>query len=307
MVGAISQAEADTARQGALSGIATGLRDLDSDFDALRPGKLTLLAGRPNMGTTWLAINIAFNVARSGIPVALFSMDLTAEDVAARVASIHTAVDMFRLCDGHPEPAQVEAIRAAAKATSDVPLFIDDTRDISVQELAARARSRMQAGELGMIVVDELQMMRRTGHMTAAGLPDYTYITRPLKALAVELDIPVVLTSRVWASACDRDGSIPNLLDLIPYGNIEYDADVLGFVYREEYYHVRMEPDRVPGEDDGEFAARYAEWEERLALVLNSTSLRVARHYRGRIGAVTLGFDDDTGAYSDFVYGSEEE
>jgi len=285
---------------GAFPGISTGLSDLDHKIGGLQRKKLLILAGRPSMGATRLAVSIAVHSAASiGFRVAFISNQHSREAISQRVLAAQTGIDLFSIVDGDLTNSEIEQLASAALSLLEIPLLIDEAVDQPIEALVARIRDLHQRRRLDLVVIDALQMIRRSGHVTRDGLPDHSYITDCLSALAGDLNIPIMLTSNVSRTAELNDGSIPRLTDLAEYGDIEYDADVVAFVHRDEYVVEREEPDSNEFDDDQEFRLRHSEWQKHMEEVAGVAKIIVARQVHGPVGTVYVEFDSGSGKFGD--------
>ncbi|MCL4158257.1 UNVERIFIED_CONTAM: hypothetical protein GTU68_056424, partial [Idotea baltica] len=244
---AVEMANAAYQRDGQLAGISTGLRDLDTKLGGLHKSDLLILAGRPSMGKTALATNIAFNVGTiDGGVVGFYSLEMSAEQLATRILAEQCEISSELIRKGDLEEAQFQKFVEVARVLETKPLFIDDTPALSIGQLAARSRRLKRQHGLDLLVVDYLQLV--SGDSSENRVQEISAITRGLKAIAKELDIPVIALSQLSRRVEDRDDKRPQLSDLRESGSIEQDADVVMFVYREEYYLSRTEPLHNVGE-----------------------------------------------------------
>ncbi len=239
-------------RDGKLSGIATGLRDLDTKMGGLQPSDLIVLAGRPGMGKTALATNIAFNVAKAhraevqadgtmksvnGGIVGFFSCEMSAEQLATRIIAERTGIPSSSIRRGGITEADFEKIRDYSIELQSLPFYVDETGGLSISQLTARARRLKRQKGLDLIVIDYIQLLQGSGKRGNDNrVQEVTEITTNLKALAKELNVPVIALSQLSRQVENRDDKRPQLSDLRESGSIEQDADVVMFVYREEYY-----------------------------------------------------------------------
>ena len=222
-----------------VTGLPTGLTDLDQLTTGLQPADLIIVAGRPSMGKTTLAMNMAEHVAiKSSQPVLVFSMEMPADALAMRMMSSLGRLDQHRLRTGKLNDNDWPRITSAVHMLSEAPLFIDDTPALSPTELRARARRLVkEQGSLGLIVVDYLQLMRVTGSKVDNRTAEISEISRSLKALAKELRVPVIALSQLNRSLEQRQDKRPMMSDLRESGAIEQDADLICFIYRDEVYN----------------------------------------------------------------------
>jgi len=286
-------------RDGKLSGIATGLDDLDRMMGGLQPSDLIVLAGRPGMGKTSLATNIAYNVAKAwqgevkadghqttvnGGIVGFFSLEMSAEQLATRIISEQTEIPSYRIRRGEIDPAAFDRIADKAREMETLPLYIDETGGLSIAQLAARARRLKRQRGLDLIVVDYIQLLSGSGKRAAEGrVEEVTEITTNLKALAKELNVPIIALSQLSRQVENRDDKRPQLSDLRESGSIEQDADSVLFVYRESYYLERAEPRE--GSDD------HIAWMRQMDEVRNQAEVIIGKQRHGPIGKVKLFFD----------------
>ncbi|QBX37238.1 replicative DNA helicase [Brevundimonas sp. S30B] len=299
---AVAMAEAAFKRDGKLSGISTGLVDLDRKLGGLHPSDLLILAGRPSMGKTALATNIAFHVARSyvwepddGAPsgrrtvdggrVFFGSLEMSAEQLAARILSERSGVPGDRIRKGEADAHEIRLYADAATELSSIPLFIDPTGGINIQKFCARARRHHRQHGIDLIVVDYLQLMT-TDLAGGNRTQEVGIITGALKALAKELNVPVLALSQLSRQVEQREDKRPMLSDLRESGSIEQDADCVMFVYRDAYYQARKEP--------RENTPEHLAWSDEMAHVDGLAEVIVGKQRHGPIGTVRLSFDEDT-------------
>lgn len=313
LLNAIELAEAAHKREGKLSGVTTGLRDMDKKLGGLHRSDLIILAGRPSMGKTALATNMAFNAAKAyrteisptgekkvtdGAVVAFFSLEMSADQLAGRILAERCEINSHAIRQGELNPAEFEKLVVVAQELHELPLYIDDTPALSVSAVRTRCRRLARTHGLGMIVIDYLQLLQgTTGKRSENRVQEISDITRSLKALAKELQVPVLALSQLSRAVEQREDKRPQLADLRESGSIEQDADVVMFVYREQYYLERAEPGRRPEEAEDKFNQRYEDWHKRLAEVTNTAEAIIAKQRHGPVGAVRLFFD---GQYTRF-------
>ena len=307
---AVVLAEAAYKRNGRTVGVSTGFLDLDKLLGGLHPSDLVILAGRPAMGKTALATNIGFHAAKQhrpgkatdgrktsedGAVVAFFSLEMSAEQLATRVLAEESGVSSDRIRRGEVSDGDFGKFVQASARLGTVPLFIDDTPAITIAALRTRARRLMRQHGLGLIIVDYLQLMRGSDLRGAENrVQEISEITRGLKAVAKELAVPVLALSQLSRAVEQREDKRPMLSDLRESGSIEQDADIVMFVFREEYYLGRAEPMRRPDEADQKFNDRYQRWHERLGEVHATAEVIIAKQRHGPIGTVRLRFEADT-------------
>ncbi|MGF1659356.1 MAG: replicative DNA helicase [Rubrimonas sp.] len=305
---AVDVANAAYQREGGLAGISTGLMDMDRKLGGLHPSDLLIIAGRPSMGKTSLATNIAFNIARKwrrgalpdgtegtvdGGVVGFFSLEMSSEQLATRVLSEQALVPSERIRRGEMDEDEFRRFVHAAAELERIPLYIDDTPALPISTLAARARRLKRQHGLDALFVDYLQLVRPTTGRSEGRVQEVSEITQGLKAIAKELSIPVIALSQLSRQVENRDDKRPQLSDLRESGSIEQDADVVMFVYREEYYHERVKPP----EDD----PRFPEWLEKAERVHNRAEAIIGKQRHGPIGTVEMMFDGRFTRFSDLA------
>ncbi|MEK9744599.1 MAG: replicative DNA helicase [Candidatus Puniceispirillum sp.] len=292
--------QADQARKsdGHLSGTSTGLTDLNNLLGGLHRSDLIIIAGRPAMGKTALATNIAFHAAtttRSGeesVPVAFFSLEMAAEQLGTRILAERAQVDSEQIRRGKLNSIEFDQLVSASNVISSAPFFIDDTPSLSVSQLASRARRMKRTSGLGLIVVDYLQLLTpQLGVRSENRVQEISNISRTLKAIAKDLNVPVIALSQLSRAVEMREDKRPNLADLRESGSIEQDADVVMFVYREEYYLNKREPERKIEESEDTFNLRHNEWYLRMQNSENKAEIIVAKQRHGPTGAVQVHFE----------------
>ena len=238
LVGSLKTIELLYEQKQSVTGVATGFADLDRMTSGLQPSDLIIVAGRPSMGKTAFCLNIAENAAlRSDVGVAIFSLEMSKEQLAMRMLCSEARVDLARVRTGHLSDREFPRLAMAAGRLADAPIYIDDTPALTILELRAKARrlKRDAAAKLGLVIVDYIQLMRSSEGKDSRE-QEISEISRSLKALAKELNLPVVALSQLNRQVENRSPPIPRLADLRESGAIEQDADVIVFLYREEYY-----------------------------------------------------------------------
>jgi len=298
---AIEIAEKAYRTVGHVTGVTTGLRDLDAKLGGLHGSDLLILAGRPSMGKTALATNIAFNAARiyaetggqQGGIVGFFSLEMSADQLATRILADQADISGDAIRKGNLQEDDFRRFVEASQRLSQVPLYIDDTPALSISAVRTRARRLKRQFGLSLLVVDYLQLLTGTGSRQSENrVLEISEITRGLKAIAKELEIPVIALSQLSRAVESREDKRPMLSDLRESGSIEQDADVVMFVYREEYYLSRSEP---PMDDH----TKYAAWQERMDKAMNIGEVIIGKQRHGPIGPVQLHFDASTTRFSD--------
>lgn len=303
-------------KEGRISGVPTGLNQLDYKIGGLNDSDLIILAGRPAMGKTALATNIAYNVAeffardketppeKKG--VAFFSLEMSAEELGARILSTVTQTSSHKMRVGDIEPAEFERITAAARELSNIPLYIDDTPGVSINAIRTRARRLKRSKGLGLVVIDYIQLIGGTGDKKSEGnrVQEVSEISRGLKILAKELKIPVIALSQLNRGVESREDKKPQMSDLRESGSIEQDADIVMFVFRENYYIHNSEPKRKEDETEDKFMKRHTEWEIKDRQTANLAEVIVGKQRHGPTGPVKLYWN---GEYTQFGNLAEEE
>jgi len=296
-------------RDGRLSGIATGLRDLDSKMGGLQRSDLVIVAGRPGMGKTALATNIAYNIAKAhraevqadgtmksvnGGIVGFFSCEMSAEQLATRILSEQTGIASSQIRRGGINQDEFDKIRDYTIQLEQLPLYVDETGGLSISQLTARARRLKRQKGLDLLVVDYIQLLQGSGKRGNDNrVQEVTEITTSLKALAKELNIPVIALSQLSRQVENRDDKRPQLADLRESGSIEQDADVVLFVYREEYYLQNKEPKLGTPEHE--------KWQTEMDLALGKAEVIIGKQRHGPTGTVKLQFEGQFTRFSDFM------
>ncbi len=304
----VKMAEAAAQNDGHLSGVSTGLTSLNNLLGGMQRSDLIILAGRPAMGKTALATNIAFHAAtttRTGeeaVPVAFFSLEMSAEQLGMRILAERSEIDSESIRRGKLSSPEFMGLVAASEQIARAPFYIDDTPALSVSQLASRARRLKRTSGLGLIVIDYLQLLQaQLGSKPENRVQEISNISRALKALAKELDVPVLALSQLSRAVEQREDKHPNLADLRESGSIEQDADVVMFVYREEYYLNKNEPARKETETEEKYNQRYELWQERLAQANGTAEVIIAKQRHGPVGVANVGFEGRLTKFSDLV------
>ncbi|MGB7257499.1 MAG: replicative DNA helicase [Pseudolabrys sp.] len=287
-------------RDGKLSGIATGLDDLDRMMGGLQPSDLIILAGRPGMGKSALATNIGYNIAKAwqgevrpdghtvttnGGVVGFFSLEMSAEQLATRIIAEQTNIPSHQIRRGGISESDFEKLKDHAIELQNLKFYVDETGGLSVAQLAARARRLKRQRGLDLLIIDYLQLLQGSTRRSQENrVQEITEITTKLKALAKELNVPILALSQLSRQVESRDDKHPQLSDLRESGSIEQDADVVLFVYREEYYHVM----RKPLESDRE---KFAQWQAEGDKVSGKAEVIIGKQRHGPTGTVELQFE----------------
>jgi replicative DNA helicase len=296
-------------RDGKLSGLATGLDDLDRMMGGLQPSDLIIIAGRPGMGKSALATNMAYNIAHAwqGEPmpdgriktinggiVGLFSLEMSAEQLATRIIAEQTDIPSYRIRRGEIETKDFDEIVRVSREMEALPLYIDETGGLSIAQLAARARRLKRQRGLDLLVIDYLQLLAGSTSRASQGrVQEITEITTNLKALAKELNVPILALSQLSRQVESRDDKRPQLSDLRESGSIEQDADVVMFVFREEYYLKNKEP--RPGSEE------HFKWQTDMELVHGKAEIIIGKQRHGPTGTVQLQFKADVTRFANLA------
>ncbi|MCE2510268.1 MAG: replicative DNA helicase [Alphaproteobacteria bacterium] len=291
---AIAAAEIAYKREGKMIGISTGFVDLDKLLGGMHNSDLLVLAGRPSMGKTALATNIAFHAAKArardtrkkpldGAVVGFFSLEMSAEQLATRILAEEAKVPSEKIRRGELSHTDFEKVAMAAQDLATVPFFIDDTPALTIGALRTRARRLKRQHGLSLIVVDYLQLLSPSRTRQDNRVLEISEITRGLKTLAKELNVPVLALSQLSRAVEQREDKRPQLADLRESGSIEQDADVVVFIYREEYYLARQQPPE--GTD------KHIEWQEKMDDVHNKAEILISKQRHGPTGKLRLFFD----------------
>ncbi|WP_183852633.1 replicative DNA helicase [Prosthecomicrobium pneumaticum] len=306
---AIDMASAAYQRDGHLSGIATGLDDLDRQMGGLQPSDLIVLAGRPAMGKTSLVTNIAFNIAKAyrgevqpdgsmktvnGGIVGFFSLEMSAEQLATRIIAEQSGVSSSHIRRGSIDERQFAQVVTASREMARIPLYIDQTGGLSIAQLAARARRLKRQRGLDVLIIDYLQLLQGSGKRSSdSRVQEITEITTGLKALAKELAVPVIALSQLSRQVESRDDKRPQLSDLRESGSIEQDADVVMFVYREEYY--------LKGKMPKEGSEEFFKWQAEMERVAGVAEVIIGKQRHGPTGTVPLQFEAEITRFSNLA------
>ncbi|MGP9819131.1 replicative DNA helicase [Salinarimonas sp. NSM] len=300
LTAAIDMAAKAYQREGKLSGISTGLVDLDRMMGGLQPSDLVILAGRPAMGKTSLVTNIGFNIAKvyrnekrqdgtletvNGGIVGFFSLEMSAEQLATRIIAEQSGVPSYKIRRGDISEDEFYRITDAAREMQQMPFYIDQTGGISIAQLTARARRLKRQRGLDILIVDYLQLLSGSGKKGENRVQELTEITTGLKALAKELAVPIVALSQLSRQVESRDDKRPQLSDLRESGSIEQDADVVMFVYRDEYYLKNKEP--KPGTEE------HFKWQAEMDAAHGKAEVIIGKQRHGPTGTVQLSFQAD--------------
>ena len=296
-------------RDGKLSGLASGLRDLDRMMGGLQKSDLLILAGRPGMGKSSLATNIGYNIAKvwrgevrpdghitsvDGGIVGLFSLEMSDEQVATRIIAERAGISSSRIRRGEIESHDFDRIAEAAREMQTVPFYIDETGGLAIAQLAARARRLKRQKGLDLLIIDYIQLLSGSSKRAAEGrVQEVSEITTGLKALAKELNVPIIALSQLSRAVESRDDKRPQLSDLRESGSIEQDADVVLFVYREEYYLRNREP--RPGTEE------HFKWQTEMELAHGKAEVIIGKQRHGPTGTVQLQFEAEYTRFADLA------
>src|SRR3954449_9451434 len=304
---ALQMAERALNSGGHLSGITTGLESLNSKIGGLHKSDLIIVAGRPGLGKSALGTNIAFAAAQrflrdaedgiepaksAGAPVALFSLEMSADQLATRILAEESGISSENLRMGKISQQDFRQLARAAAELQSLPLYIDDTPGLTIAALRTRARRLKRQKGIGMVIIDYLQLLQGSGRGSNDNrVQEISEISRGLKQLAKELDVPVIGVSQLSRAVEQREDKRPQLADLRESGSIEQDADIVMFVYREEYYLAA----RQPADDD----PKLAEWQEQMSRAYGTAELIIAKNRHGGTGKERLRFEGRFTKFSD--------
>jgi replicative DNA helicase len=319
---AITTAEKAFRQAGHVSGLSTGLRDLDKKTGGLHPSDLLILAGRPGMGKTALATKIAFGAAESMLAnaradnpdampkesVVIFSLEMSAEQLANRILSEESRVSTDNIRKGDIGERDFAKFVSVSKKLQHLPLFIDDTPAITLSALRTRCRRLKRTKGLGLVVIDYLQLMRPSvGQRAESRVLEISMITQGLKALAKELSVPVLALSQLSRAVESREDKRPQLSDLRESGSIEQDADAVMFVYRDEYYLQQRAPKQMAFDNEEKFHTALEKWQRDMEQVHNKAELLLEKQRHGPTGKIDLFFEGEFTRFADldFVHGGD--
>ena len=282
-------------RDSHISGVSTGFTDLDKMLSGLQQSDLFILAGRPSMGKTAIAINIAVNACKFLNPnlddkknlkaVGFFSLEMSSDQLASRILSMECSINATKFRTGQLSENEWEVVATRSAEIAKMPFFIDDTPALSISAIRTRARRMLRKNNLGLLVIDYLQLIRGTSSRSAENrVQEVSEITQGLKAIAKELNIPVIALSQLSRAVEQREDKRPQLSDLRESGSIEQDADVVAFIYRDSYYKERMRPPE--NEVD-----KFQKWKNEMQQVAHKAEFIIAKQRNGPVGSVELFFD----------------
>ena len=306
---------------GKLSGVTTGLSSVNAKIGGMHPSDLMILAGRPGMGKTSLATNIAFSAAQRwqrdkesgilddknmGAKAAFFSLEMSADQLATRILAEQSGISSEELRMGTMPRHKFQDLADAAANLQELPLFIDDTPALTIAALRTRARRLKRKHDIGVVIVDYLQLLQGSGRASDGRVQEISEISRGLKTLAKELNVPVLALSQLSRAVESRDDKRPQLSDLRESGSIEQDADMVLFVMREDYYFQSKEPARPadPGADPAGYSA-WETWRAQMDKIEGISELIVAKQRHGSTGKIRLHFDARTTKFSDLAEGQQ--
>ena len=311
---AILGAERAFQRSGHVSGLSTGLRDLDKKTGGMHPSDLMILAGRPGMGKTALATKMAFGAARAllaearqadpnAVPkasVAVFSLEMSAEQLATRLLAEEARVSGDRIRRGEISSRDFDRFVQVSRELASLPLHIDDTPAITLSAMRTRCRRLKRTKGLSLIVVDYLQLMRPSaGTKPESRVLEISQITQGLKAIAKELAVPVLALSQLSRAVESREDKRPQLSDLRESGTIEQDADMVLFVYRDEYYLQQRVPKQIAFENEDKFQSALEKWQRDMEQVHNKAEVLIEKQRHGPTGKLDLFFEGEFTRFAD--------
>ena len=304
-------------RDGKISGVPTGFKDLDLKLGGLHKSDLIIIAGRPSMGKTALGTNIAFNCASKfkeefdtnkngklidGGKVAFFSLEMSAEQLATRILAEQTKISGDKMRKAELNKDDFNKIAKSSSNLEKLNLIIDDNPILTIPILRARARRLKRLHNIDLIVIDYLQLMNGSSKNRNDGrVQEISEITRGLKSVAKELNIPIIALSQLSRQVEQREDKRPQLSDLRESGTIEQDADVVMFIFRESYYLERMEPIKKPDEEEIKFSERTSRWQQLTEETYNKAEIIIAKQRHGPIGTIKMHFDANFTKFSDLT------
>jgi replicative DNA helicase len=301
---------------GHISGKTTGLTSINEKVGGLHDSDLIILAGRPGMGKTSLATNIAFNAADRlrrdladgiaadksvGAATAFFSLEMSADQLATRILAEQSGISSEALRMGKISRDDFQQLSYASQRLAELPLYIDDTPALSIAALRTRARRLKRRHNIGLVVVDYLQLLQGSGKANDNRVNEISEISRGLKTLAKELSVPVIALSQLSRAVEQREDKRPMLSDLRESGSIEQDADMVWFVFREDYYVAAKEPKVPQGSDDPKTHEAHAAWQHEMEQVFGLAELIVAKQRHGSTGKVRMRFEARITRFSDLA------
>ena len=302
-------------REGKIAGVSTGLKDLDKKLGGLHKSDLIIIAGRPSMGKTALGTNIAFNVSKNfteksdqlgnkkvidGGKVAFFSLEMSSEQLATRILAEQTKISGDKMRKAELSKDDFKKIASATSELENLELFIDDNPILNTATLRARARRLQRLYGIDLIIIDYLQLMSSTNKSKNDGrVQEISEITRGLKSIAKELNIPIIALSQLSRQVEQREDKRPQLSDLRESGTIEQDSDVVMFIFRESYYLERMEPIKKPDETEEKYQERTSRWIELCEKAHGTAEIIIAKQRHGPIGTIKTHFESNYTKFSD--------
>ena len=301
---------------GHISGKTTGLTSVNEKIGGLHDSDLIILAGRPGMGKTSLVTNIAFNCADRlqrdladgidpaksvGAAVAFFSLEMSADQLATRILAEQSGISSEALRVGKISRDDFQQLSFASQRLAELPLYIDDTPALTIAALRARARRLKRRHNIGLVIVDYLQLLQGTGRANDNRVNEISEISRGLKTLAKELSVPVIALSQLSRAVEQREDKRPMLSDLRESGSIEQDADMVWFVFREDYYVMSREPKQPVDGDDAKTHEQHASWQAEMERVYGLAELIVAKQRHGATGKVRMRFEARITRFSDLA------
>ena len=303
-------------RDGKIAGLPSGLKDLDKKLGGLHNSDLIIIAGRPSMGKTALGTNIAFNAAKKfkekedeygnkktidGGKVAFFSLEMSAEQLATRILAQESKISGDKMRKAELSKDDFKKIAKISSDLENLNLVIDDNPILTIPTLRARARRLKRLYSIDLIIIDYLQLMSGSSNRNDGRVQEISEITRGLKAIAKELNIPIIALSQLSRQVEQREDKRPQLADLRESGTIEQDSDVVMFIFRESYYLERLEPTKKPEEAEEKYNERHQRWRELCEDSYNKAEIIIAKQRHGPIGTIKAHFDSNFTRFSDLT------
>ena len=282
------------------SALSSGLADLDGIIGGCYPGDLLIVAGRPSMGKTALALSVALQVAQEGTSVLIFSLEMAGEQLSLRELAAKAGTSVQNIRQGKMETSTFEAMHQGGVELRELPIYIDDRAALDISTIHNVVRRMVRRHKIGLVMVDYIQLASAKASRRDGRVQEISEITRGLKAIAKSNNVPVVALSQLSRAVEARDDRRPILSDLRESGSIEQDADVVVFIYREQYYLERARPVQKDTQTDDKFAERMARWEKKMVDAANIATLIVAKQRQGPTGSVSVRFDTETTRFTNF-------
>jgi len=297
----MDELDAIASRGGVSRGVPTGIRDLDELTNGLQAGQMIVIAARPGVGKSTLGLDIARSAAiKNQQATCIFSLEMSKHEITMRLLSAEAKVPLHHMRSGSLSDEDWSKLARRMGEVADAPLYIDDSPNMTMMEIRAKARRLKQRNDLKLVVIDYLQLMT-SGKRVESRQQEVSEFSRALKLLAKELEVPVIAMSQLNRGSEQRQDKKPMLSDLRESGSIEQDADVVMFIFREEYYVGRAEPMRRPDEPDDKFNDRCDRWANDVERVAGLAEIIIAKQRHGPIGTIKLRFEGKITKFDNYV------